>query len=149
MKPIYRDIQGLWLALAALCLAGFPACDDGSGPATSSELQPDPAGASAASSEPNFSFARELGLAPGQVTAQDARAIAELATGGTALSIEQEDEDAWATFDVTVHVGKTVKEVEVRISDGAVLEIEDESEDADDSGDDGDEEHEEGSSEKG
>jgi len=60
----------------------------------------------------------------GAVTADQAKDIAATAAGGTALSVEQEDEDGTQVYGVLVQVGAVVKDVKVRISDGAVLKIE-------------------------
>ncbi len=67
--------------------------------------------------------------ASGPITADQAKSIAAQALGGTALSVKQEieDEDGEQVFEVKVQVTSPrfmIKEVEVRISDGAVLEIE-------------------------
>lgn len=61
----------------------------------------------------------------GPVTADQAKEIAAKAAGGTALSVEQEDEDGTQVFGVRVQVGSAFKDVKVRISDGVVLKIED------------------------
>ena len=61
----------------------------------------------------------------GPVTADQAKEIAAKAAGGTALSVEQEDEDGTQVFGVRVQVGSAFKDVKVRTSDGAVLKIED------------------------
>lgn len=74
---------------------------------------------------PNTSFARAAGITSGPITAEQAKTIAAAAAGGTAVSAEQEDENGVQVFGVIVQVGTTQKDVKVRISDGAVLKIED------------------------
>ena len=64
------------------------------------------------------------------ITADEAKAIAAEHAGGTALAVNQEDEDGTPVFEVKVlvHIPNVIhvlKEVEVRISDGVVLEMED------------------------
>lgn len=74
---------------------------------------------------PDGSFAKALGITSGPITAEQAKAIAARAAGGTALFVEQEDEDGVQVFGVKVQVGASIKDVKVRISDGAVTKIED------------------------
>jgi uncharacterized membrane protein YkoI len=98
-------------ALAALALA---ACSDGSSPGQPGDIRYEP---------PNTDFATELGLTP-PVSADEARAIAEDATGGTALGVDQETENGELLYEVQVETSEGRKEVEVRASDGGVVEIE-------------------------
>ena len=70
------------------------------------------------------------GKQAGGITADEAKAIAAEHAGGTALAVNQEDEDGTPVFEVKVlvHIPNVIhvlKEVEVRISDGVVLEMED------------------------
>jgi uncharacterized membrane protein YkoI len=51
-------------------------------------------------------------------------AIAAAAAGGTALSVDQEREGGVLLFEVKVETPSGRKEVEVRASDGGVVEIE-------------------------
>ena len=51
-------------------------------------------------------------------------AIAAAATGGTALSVGQENEGGELLYEVKVQTDTGRKEVEVRASDGGVVEIE-------------------------
>lgn len=74
---------------------------------------------------PNSSFAKALGITSGPVTPEQAMAIAAAAAGGTAVPVEQEDENGVQVFGVIVQVGTMQKDVKVRVSDGAVLKIED------------------------
>jgi uncharacterized membrane protein YkoI len=72
---------------------------------------------------PNTEFAATLGVTP-PVTSDQAMAIAAAATGGTALSVGQEREGGQLLFEVKVQTSTGRKEVEVRASDGGVVEIE-------------------------
>jgi len=103
---------------AALALSGC----DGTGPGgNGNDIRYDP---------PNTEFAAGLGVTP-PVASDQARAIAEAATGGTALGVDQETEDGELLFEVQVRTVDGRREVEVRASDGGVVEIE-----AEDDGDD-------------
>ncbi|MEP7324745.1 MAG: hypothetical protein ABI836_02250 [Gemmatimonadota bacterium] len=74
---------------------------------------------------PNSSFANSLGI-NGPVTAVQAQQIAALAAQGTAGSVEQEDQDGTQVFGVPVTATPSGdKDVKVRISDGAVTQIDD------------------------
>jgi uncharacterized membrane protein YkoI len=96
-------------ALAALALA---ACNSNSGPDT--RFNP-----------PNTQFAGELGITtPPPVTQDQAMAIAAQAAGGTATSVTQEQEGGQLFYEVQVQTPTGNKEVEVRASDGGVVEIE-------------------------
>jgi uncharacterized membrane protein YkoI len=95
--------------LSALWLAG---CGGGSGPGQGVRYEP-----------PNTEFASTLGIAP-PVTQDQAMAIAAAAAGGTALSVDQEREGGVLLFEVKVETPSGRKEVEVRASDGGVVEIE-------------------------
>jgi uncharacterized membrane protein YkoI len=95
-----------------LLLAG---CAGGSGPG-SGDINYDP---------PTTEFAAALGIAtPPPVTAEQAKAIAAEAAGGTALSVSQETEGGELLYEVQVDTPSGRKEVEVRASDGGVAEIE-------------------------
>ena len=83
----------------------------------------------------NVSGAAYTGVTP-PVTSDEARAIAEAAAGGTALGVDQETEDGELLYEVEVQTASGRMEVEVRASDGGVVEIE--SEDDDDGDDDDD-----------
>jgi uncharacterized membrane protein YkoI len=95
--------------LAAAVLAG---CGSSSGPGQATRYEP-----------PNVEFAAGLGIAP-PVTQDQAMAIAAAAAGGTALSAAQERENGVLLFEVKVDTPSGRKEVEVRASDGGVVEIE-------------------------
>lgn len=74
---------------------------------------------------PSTEFASELGITtPPPVTQEQAMAIAAAAAGGTALSVGQETEGRQLFYEVQVQTVSGNKEVEVRASDGAVVEIE-------------------------
>ena len=79
--------------------------------------------ATSASAQADLSSAQGLGIS-GRVTADDALAIAAHHTGGAVVEIEDDPEDAGRTFDVIVQMASGKYEVEVRQSDGAVLEVE-------------------------
>jgi hypothetical protein len=106
MTPGATSVSGL---LAAIVLAG---CGSGSGPGQATRYEP-----------PNTAFAASLGIAP-PVTSDQAMAIAAAAAGGTALSVAQEREGRVLFFEVKVDTPSGRKEVEVRASDGGVVEIE-------------------------
>lgn len=72
---------------------------------------------------PNTEFAASLGVTP-PVTEQQAMDIAAVAAGGTAVSIGQEREAGILLFEVQVDTPSGRKEVEVRQTDGGVVEIE-------------------------
>jgi uncharacterized membrane protein YkoI len=72
---------------------------------------------------PNTEFAAGLGVTP-PVTEDQAMAIAAAAAGGTALSVSQEREGGILFFEVQVDTPSGRKEVEVRQTDGGVVEIE-------------------------
>ena len=134
----FRTLPAGVLALA-LTLAG---CSSDSGPSQSGSIRYEP---------PNTDFAEGLGITtPPPVSEEQAKAIAEEATGGTAVEVESEDEDGELIYEVEVALpGGGTAEVEVRASDGGVAEIE--SEDDDDQGGDADDddEHEDGEDEPG
>ena len=100
------------LMMAALTL---PGCQSNSGPGQSGvRYQP-----------PSTDAATGLGIAtPPPVTRDQAMAIAAEAAGGTALSASQETEGGELMYEVTVQTSSGRKEVEVRASDGGVVEIE-------------------------
>ncbi len=72
---------------------------------------------------PSTEFAVRLGIAP-PITAEEAMSIAAEAAGGTAISVTEETECGELLFEVIVSTSSGRKEVEVRASDGAVVEIE-------------------------
>jgi uncharacterized membrane protein YkoI len=72
---------------------------------------------------PSQTFAQGLGITGGPVSSDQAKQIAAAAAGGTALTVEQEDEDGVQVFGVHVHTAAGNKDVKVRISDGAVTQI--------------------------
>jgi uncharacterized membrane protein YkoI len=91
-------------------------CQSNSGPGQNGNVRYDP---------PNPEFAAGLGIAtPPPVTQDQAMAIAAEAAGGTALSAGQETEGGQLLYEVKVETSSGRKEVEVRASDGAVVEIE-------------------------
>ena len=97
------------LLLTATTLSG---CNGSSGPST--KFNP-----------PSTQFAGELGITtPPPVTQDQAMAIAAQAAGGSALSATQERDGGQNFFEVIVQTSSGNKEVEVRESDGAVVEIE-------------------------
>ena len=74
---------------------------------------------------PTTQFAGELGITtPPPVTQEQAMAIGAAAAGGTAVSVGQEREGGQLFYEVQVQTASGSKEVEVRASDGAVVEIE-------------------------
>jgi uncharacterized membrane protein YkoI len=104
----------LVLAAASLTLG---ACQGGSG------TSPTPAG-SQVFTPPSNTFAQSAGITSGPVTADQAKQIAAAAVpGGTATSVEQEDDDGVQVFGVKVQEAGGNKDVKVRISDGAVTRI--------------------------
>jgi uncharacterized membrane protein YkoI len=98
---------------AVLASLALTACGEGSSPG-SGDIHYEP---------PNTDFAAELGLRP-PVSAEEARAIAAEAAGGTALGVDQETENGELLYEVQVETSDGRKEVEVRASDGGVVEIE-------------------------
>lgn len=105
-----RMIPGAAL-VAALTLS---AC--GSGTNQSGAIRYDP---------PNTEFAAALGMTPPPpVTSEQAMAIAAEAVGGTALSVDQETEHGELLYEVQVQTSSGRMEVEVRASDGGVVEVE-------------------------
>ena len=98
------------LVLAAMAL---PACG-GSG--TSPDTKFDP---------PNTTYAADLGIAtPPPVSEEQAKAIAAAAAGGTAESVSTETEHGELFYEVIVATATGRMEVEVRASDGGVVEME-------------------------
>lgn len=114
MKAVF--VVPLRMLVVALGMGLLIGCSDSSTNAHSNKK-------STVFNPPNMSFARAVGVTSGPITEQQARAIAEAATGGTAISVEQEDMDGMQVFGVLVQVGPVRKDVKVRISDGAVLQI--------------------------
>ena len=72
---------------------------------------------------PSTEFVNRLGIAP-PVSSDQAMAIAAEAAGGTAVSVSQEAEGNETLYEVQVDTPSGRKEVEVRASDGGVVEIE-------------------------
>jgi uncharacterized membrane protein YkoI len=79
---------------------------------------------SAVFNPPNQTFAQGVGITGGPVSSDQAKQIAAAAAGGTALSVEQEDEDGVQVFGVKVQTAAGNQDVKVRISDGGVTRIE-------------------------
>jgi uncharacterized membrane protein YkoI len=101
------------LVVSALAL---PGCQDSSGTGQSGGTRYDP---------PNTQFATELGISPPPpVTPDQAMAIAAQAAGGSAVSVGQESENGELLYEVQVQTSSGRMEVEVRASDGGVVEIE-------------------------
>ena len=99
-------------ALILLTSMALSACDGSSGPGNRND-------------PPNTEFATRLGIVtPPPVTQEEAMAIAAEATGGTAVSVGQETEGGELLYEVKVETPSGRKEVEVRASDGGVVEIE-------------------------
>jgi len=99
--------------LVLLATLAVAACQGGSGPG-SEPVRFNP---------PNTQFVKQLGFtAP--VTKEQAMTIAAQATGGTAISVAEEKENGELLFEVKVETSGGRKEVEVRASDGGVVEIE-------------------------
>jgi uncharacterized membrane protein YkoI len=99
------------LVVTALAL---PGCQGSSGPGQSNRFDP-----------PNTQFATQLGITPPPpVTQEQAMAIAAEAAGGSALSVDQESEGGQLLYEVKVQTSSGRMEVEVRASDGGVVEIE-------------------------
>ena len=72
---------------------------------------------------PDKSYAEKLGV-QGPITEEQARQIAEAATGGQARSVENDDEFNVPVYGVEVRVPDGQLDVKIRISDGAILRIE-------------------------
>jgi uncharacterized membrane protein YkoI len=101
-----------------LLLTGLvlPACQGSSGPGQSNAVRYNP---------PNTQFATQLGITPPPpVTQEQAMSIAAEAAGGTALSVGQESEHGELLYEVKVQTASGRMEVEVRASDGGVVEVE-------------------------
>jgi hypothetical protein len=93
----------------------LPGCQGSSGPGQSG-VRYDP---------PSTDAATGLGIAtPPPATREQAMAIAAEAAGGTALSADQETEGGQLLYEVKVQTSTGRMEVEVRASDGGVVEIE-------------------------
>jgi hypothetical protein len=70
-----------------------------------------------------------LGITAGPITAEQAKQIAAIHAGGTAISADAGDVDGTAVYIVKVQAGNsengvTTTEVKVRVSDGAVMTME-------------------------
>lgn len=105
-------------ALLCATIAAMPACkgDSQFGSSNSGDVRYDP---------PNTEFAAGLGLTPPPpVTREQAMDIAAAAAGGTAVGSDQETEGGELLYEVQVETAAGRKEVEVRASDGGVVEIE-------------------------
>ncbi len=102
----------LVLAAASLTLG---ACQSGTSPALAGAQVFTP---------PSKTFAQGAGITAGPISADQAKQIAAAAVpGGTATSVEQEDDDGVQVFGVKVQAAGGNKDVKVRISDGAVTRI--------------------------
>jgi uncharacterized membrane protein YkoI len=98
-------------AAALLAALALPGCGN-AGPGTSYD-------------PPTTEFAAQLGIeTPPPVTAEEAKAIAAEAAGGTATSVDQETEGGRLLYEVQVRTPDGDMEVEVFASNGAVAEIE-------------------------
>jgi ABC-type glycerol-3-phosphate transport system substrate-binding protein len=98
--------------LTALLL---PACSGSSGPGSGGTRY----------NPPNTQFATQLGIKPPPpVTQEQAMAIAAEAAGGNAVGVESESEGGQLLYEVKVETSSGRMEVEVRASDGGVVEIE-------------------------
>jgi uncharacterized membrane protein YkoI len=102
-------------ALAAAVSLALGACQSNSAPNRAGALVFDP---------PSQTFAQGLGITAGPVSSDQAKQIAAAAVGGTALTVEQEDEDGVQVFGIKVQTAAGHRDVKVRISDGAVTKIE-------------------------
>ncbi len=76
----------------------------------------------------NRGAAERLGIPAGPITAEQAKQIAEQTTSGTAVSAERSTERGTEVFTVRVQSGSsefgiTEQIVNVRVSDGAVMEV--------------------------
>ena len=99
--------------VAALSLAAG-ACKNDSSPTPAATVFFNP---------PTLEFAQGLGITAGPITSDQAKQIAAAVAGGTALTVEQEDQDGVQVFGVKVQATGGNKDVKVRISDGAVTQI--------------------------
>jgi hypothetical protein len=116
---------------SALLLAGavlVVGCGSSNGP-TNSER----AGGVRVFDPPNAEFANSIGIQGGPINEEQAKAIAEKATNGRAVSVEREDQDGMDVFGVATQSTSGNFDVKVRVSDGAVTQIDD-----DDPGEEGD-----------
>jgi uncharacterized membrane protein YkoI len=108
-------MQHRTISAAAVAAILSLACGGGSGPGDGDQRY-DP---------PNTEFAAALGIEPPPpVTPEQAMAIAAEAAGGTAIGVDQEMEGGELLYEVQVRTSAGGKEVEVRASDGGVVEIE-------------------------
>jgi uncharacterized membrane protein YkoI len=99
------------LLLSAFALTG---CNSGTSQSKGTRFDP-----------PSTQFADQLGIAtPPPVTSDQAMAIAAEAAGGTAVGVDQEQEGGQLLYEVKVETASGRMEVEVRASDGGVVEIE-------------------------
>jgi uncharacterized membrane protein YkoI len=99
-------------AMLSVVSMTFAACNGSAAPGQAIRFDP-----------PSTEFAGRLGIAP-PVAATQAMAIAAEAAGGTAVSVSQENEGGQLLFEVQVDTPSGKKEVEIRASDGGVVEIE-------------------------
>lgn len=133
---MFRNGTSLRLSLAALTImTGLIAggcVNSSSTPSGSSNLR--------VYNPPERSFATDLGITSGPITEEQAKQIALAAADGTvALSVEREDQDGMQVFGVQVDSPAGVQDVKVRISDGAVTQIEDGGDDGNGDGSETDE----------
>lgn len=103
-------------AVLFLSTGVLASCQGNSGTGQSDPIRYDP---------PNTQFATELGIsAPPPVSRDQAAAIAAQAVGGTVIGVDQESEAGELLYEVQVLNSSGRMEVEVRASDGGVVEIE-------------------------
>jgi uncharacterized membrane protein YkoI len=101
------------VAVPLAAILAMAACQEGAGPG----------GEVIRFNPPSLQFVRQLGYAA-PVTRDQAMAIAAAAAGGAAVSATEEREGGELLFEVKVDTAAGRKEVEVRASDGGVVEIE-------------------------
>ena len=104
-----RSMIRIAFAAAAAMVLG---CGSSAGPGDKTRFNP-----------PSTEFATRLGITP-PVNADQAMAIAAEAAGGTAVSVSEEFEGGELFYEVQVTTASGQQEVEVRASDGGVVEIE-------------------------
>jgi uncharacterized membrane protein YkoI len=80
----------------------------------------------------DISAAKALGITNSPITAEQARQIAEKTTGGRGLKVEQGHESGVEVFVVDVQVNSSMNDINVRVSDGAVMKVEADDDDEDD-----------------
>jgi hypothetical protein len=108
-------LGGVLLVTGSLLLAG---CGSNGNPADSART-----GGTTVFQPPNTDFATSLGIEAGPITEEQAKAIAHEATGGNAVAVEREDQDGMDVFGVAIQSSSGNFDVKVRVSDGAVTQI--------------------------